>query len=51
MVPTKGILILGLGTTAGVAIQGILSFFYLRKTGLNLGRRDGLKDPRFGRLL
>jgi putative peptidoglycan lipid II flippase len=51
MVPTKGILILGLGTTAGVAVQGILPFFFLRRMGLNLGRRDGLKDPRFGRLL
>lgn len=51
MVPTKGILILGLGTTAGVALQGILPFFYLRRMGLRLGPRDGLKDPRFGRLL
>jgi putative peptidoglycan lipid II flippase len=50
-VPTKGILILGLGTTAGVAVQGILPFFFLRRMGLNLGRRDGIKDPRFGRLL
>ncbi|CAN5830307.1 murein biosynthesis integral membrane protein MurJ [soil metagenome] len=51
MVPTKGILILGLGTTAGVAIQGLLPFFYLRRMGLRLSPRDGLKDPRFGRLL
>ncbi len=51
MVPTKGILILGLGTTAGVVVQGILPFFYLRRMGLRLTPRDGLMDPRFGRLL
>ncbi len=50
-VPTKGILILGLGTTAGVAIQGILPFFFLRRMGFSLGGRVGIIDPRFGRLL
>ena len=50
-IPTRGILILGLGTTAGVAVQGVLPFLFLRRMGLTLGRRDGVMDPRFGRLM
>ncbi|HEX2053686.1 MAG TPA: murein biosynthesis integral membrane protein MurJ [Actinomycetota bacterium] len=49
--PTTGILILGLGTTAGVAIQGILPFLFLRRMGFGIRPRDGLRDRRFGRLL
>lgn len=51
LIPTRGILILGIGTTAGVLVQGILPFFFLRRMGMKLGRGDGLRDPRFGRLL
>ncbi|HVL50169.1 MAG TPA: murein biosynthesis integral membrane protein MurJ [Actinomycetota bacterium] len=50
-IPTQGILILGLGTTAGVAIQGILPFFFLRRMGFGFRRGVGIIDPRFGRLL
>lgn len=49
--PVKGILILGIGTTAGVAIQGLLPWYFLRKMGMASVRRVGILDPRFGRLL
>ncbi|HEX2179244.1 MAG TPA: murein biosynthesis integral membrane protein MurJ [Actinomycetota bacterium] len=51
LVPTRGILILGIGTTAGVAVQGLLPFLFLRKLGFRWQRGDGIRDPRFGRLL
>ncbi|MEX2588391.1 MAG: murein biosynthesis integral membrane protein MurJ [Actinomycetota bacterium] len=51
MVPTSGVLILGIGTTAGVAFQAIWPFLSMRKVGFSLKGRDGLWDPRFGRLL
>lgn len=51
MVPTSGVLILGIGTTAGVAFQAIWPFLRMRTVGFNFQRGAGLRDPRFGRLL
>lgn len=51
LIPTRGILILGIGTTTGVAVQGLLPFLFLRKLGFRWQRGDGVWDPRFGRLL
>ncbi|MGQ0678977.1 MAG: murein biosynthesis integral membrane protein MurJ [Actinomycetota bacterium] len=49
--PTRGVLLLGIGTTVGVAIQGIYPFLSMRRLGFRLRRGAGLIDPRFGRLL
>lgn len=49
-VPTYGLLILGVGTTAGVAALGVVPFFFLRRAGWRHVRGAGLADPRFRRL-
>ena len=51
LIPSTGILLLGIGTTAGVALQGVAPFVYLRRIGLRLPRRAGFRDRRFKRLL
>lgn len=51
LVPTSGVLILGVGTTAGVAFQAIWPFLRMRKVGFRLRRGAGIADPRFGRLI
>ncbi|MGH2688437.1 MAG: lipid II flippase MurJ, partial [Actinomycetota bacterium] len=49
-VPTYGLLILGLGTTAGVAVLGLLPFVFLRRAGWRRVRGAGFRDPRFRNL-
>jgi putative peptidoglycan lipid II flippase len=49
-VPAYGLLILGLGTTAGVAVLGLLPFVFLRRAGWRRVRGAGFRDPRFRRL-
>lgn len=51
LLPTAGLILLGVGTTAGVAIQGIFPFMRLRRLGFRMKLGAGLSDPRFGRLL
>lgn len=51
MIPTTGVLVLGIGTTAGVAFQAIWPFLRMRTVGFNFRRGAGIMDPRFGRLL
>jgi putative peptidoglycan lipid II flippase len=51
LIPAAGILLLGIGTTTGVALQGVAPFVYMRRKGLRFPRHAGLRDPRFGRLL
>ena len=50
-VPWTGLLILGLGTTAGIALLGLIPYVYARKIGMKWVRRSGLRDTRFGYLL
>lgn len=49
-IPLHGILILGLGTTAGVALLGLVPFIYSRRVGRTRVKGSGVKDPRFRRL-
>jgi putative peptidoglycan lipid II flippase len=49
-VPAVGLWILGLGTTAGVAVLGLLPYVFLRRAGWRRVRGAGLVDPRFRRL-
>jgi len=51
LIPTAGILLLGIGTTAGVAFQGIAPFVFMKRLGIRSVGRAGFKDPRFGRLV
>jgi putative peptidoglycan lipid II flippase len=50
-VPTAGVLILGIGTTAGVGLQALAPWLYMRRVGHRWRRGDGIVDPRFGRLI
>jgi putative peptidoglycan lipid II flippase len=50
-IPTTGVLILGIGTTAGVALQGLAPWLYMRRVGYRFRFGSGIVDPRFGRLL
>jgi putative peptidoglycan lipid II flippase len=50
-IPVSGVLILGIGTTAGVALQGLAPWLWMRRIGFKLDLRAGLVDPRFRRLL
>lgn len=45
-----GLLLLGLGTTAGVLLQGITPWFYMRKVGYTKARGAGIVDPKLRRL-
>jgi len=49
-VPTQGLVLLGLGTTAGVALLGLIPWLYSRKVGLRYPWRAEFRDPRFSRL-
>jgi putative peptidoglycan lipid II flippase len=49
-VPAKGLLMLGLGTTAGVVALGIVPFFYMRSLGWRWSPGLGLTDPRLKEL-
>jgi putative peptidoglycan lipid II flippase len=51
LIPATGILLLGIGTTAGVALQGLAPFIYMKRLGIKAVGRAGLRDPRFGRLV
>ena len=48
--PTKGLWLLGLGTTTGVVLQGLIPWFYLRSIGYRRAKHLGLRDPRVSRL-
>lgn len=50
-IPGSGILLLGFGTTAGVALLGLLPYMYSARVGRRRIRGAGFKDPRFRRLL
>ncbi|HEX2258121.1 MAG TPA: murein biosynthesis integral membrane protein MurJ [Actinomycetota bacterium] len=50
-VPTAGALILGIGTSAGVGLQALAPWLYMRRVGYRWRRGDGIIDPRFGRLI
>lgn len=50
-IPSSGIFILGLGTTAGIALLGLVPYFYARKTGMKWIRRSGISDARFSRVM
>ena len=39
--------LLGLGTTAGVALMGLVPWFYMRRIGYRFSLRHGLSDRRF----
>lgn len=49
--PGTGILLLGFGTTAGVALLGLLPYMYSARIGRRRIRKAGFRDPRFRRLL
>jgi len=42
--------LLGLGTTAGVTLMGLVPWFYMRRIGYRFSLAQGLKDPRFRRV-
>lgn len=48
--PREGLLLLGGGTTAGVALLGLVPWVYSRRVGRRRLRRLGLRDPRLRRL-
>lgn len=45
-VGTRALLLLGLGTTAGVALMGLLPWLYMRRIGFRFSFRAGIRDPR-----
>lgn len=45
--PFAGILVLGLGTTAGVVALGLVPWVYSRRVGRHRTPKAGLRDPRF----
>ncbi|MGH7426048.1 MAG: murein biosynthesis integral membrane protein MurJ, partial [Candidatus Methylomirabilales bacterium] len=49
-VPFGGRLLLGLGTTAGVAVMGLVPWFFMRRVGWRRVRRAGFTDPAVRRL-
>lgn len=49
-VGTAPLQLLGLGTTAGVALMGLVPWIYMRRVGFTFSPGAGLKDPRFGKL-
>lgn len=42
--------LLGLGTTLGVALMGLVPWFYMRRIGYRFSIRAGLVDPRFRKI-
>ncbi|MFN2611536.1 MAG: murein biosynthesis integral membrane protein MurJ [Actinomycetota bacterium] len=49
-VPSRGVLLLGIGTTAGVIFQGMIPWLYMRKLGYRRRSGLGFADPRLRRL-
>lgn len=49
-VPLHGRLLLGLGTTAGVAAMGLVPWLFMRRTGWRRVRGAGFRDPSMKRL-
>lgn len=45
-----GLRLLGLGTTLGVALMGLVPWLYLRRTGFRFYARTGIADPRLGKV-
>lgn len=50
-IPIAGIILLGLGTTSGVALLGLVPWIYSRKAGRRRIKHAGLRDPRMRRVL
>ncbi|MBW3588052.1 MAG: murein biosynthesis integral membrane protein MurJ [Actinobacteria bacterium] len=49
-IPTRGLLILGIGTTIGVVLLGVVPWLHSRRTGRVWVRHAGFLDPHFRRL-
>jgi len=49
-VHTPSLVLLGLGTTFGVVLMGLVPWFYMRRIAYKFSLGAGLKDPRFRRL-
>lgn len=42
--------LLGLGTTLGVALMGLVPWLFLRREGFRFSFREGIRDPRFRKI-